>query len=199
MMDFEVINRLRLKKAFGESEWFQRISKDEDWLDILFECDTRGQLFVYDDVEVGHVVYVYDTKGLGRDKVFGLVNKNHKDVFLWHIDGVIYEKTSKCDCAVVTTDEMEFIEFKTNAANNSQEAIFDNYHKASEHLQKIVMDVKDRCFNAGVILTSVIPVEAHAVFNPTVPSDNAMKKNISAKFLVRTGVKLSFDNMKELK
>jgi len=45
----------------------------------------------------------------------------------------------------------------------------------------------------------VIPVEAHAVFNPTVPSDNAMKKNISAKFLIRTGVKLSFDNMKELK
>ena len=119
--------------------------------------------------------------------------------FLWHIDGVIYEKTSKCDCAVITTDEMEFIEFKTNASNSSQEAIEDNYHKASEQLQKIVLDVKERCAKVGVKLTSVIPVEAHAVFNPTVPADNAMKKNISAKFLVRTGVKLRFDNMKELK
>ena len=66
-------------------------------------------------------------------------------------------------------------------------------------MQKIVKDVKERCSKVGVNLTSVIPVEAHAVFNPTVPSDNAMKKNISAKFLVRTGVKLRFDNMKELK
>ena len=198
-MDFEVINHLCLKEAFGEYELFQRVSKDVDWLDKLFECDTRGLLFVYDDADVGHVVYVSDTKGLGRDKVFGLVNKNHKDVFLWHIDGVIYEKTSKCDCAVITTDEMEFIEFKTNASNSSQEAIEDNYHKASEQLQKIVLDVKERCAKVGVKLTSVIPVEAHAVFNPTVPADNAMKKNISAKFLVRTGVKLRFDNMKVLK
>lgn len=198
-MNFEVINRLRLKEAFGEFDLFQHISKDEEWLDILFECDTRGQLFVYDDADVGHVVYVNDTRGLGRDKVFGLVNKTHKDVFLWHIDGVIYEKTSKCDCAVITSDEMEFIEFKTNASNNSDEAIFDNYHKASDQLQKIVKDVKERCSKVGVKLTSVIPVEAHAVFNPTVPADNAMKKNISAKFLVRTGVKLRFDNMKVLK
>lgn len=198
-MNFEVINRLRLKEAFGEFDLFQHISKDEEWLDILFECDNRGQLFVYDDADVGHVVYVNDTKGLGRDKVFGLVNKTHKDVFLWHIDGVIYEKTSKCDCAVITSDEMEFIEFKTNASNNSDEAIFDNYHKASDQLQKIVEDVKERCSKVGVKLTSVIPVEAHAVFNPTVPADNAMKKNISAKFLVRTGVKLRFDNMKVLK
>lgn len=198
-MNFEVINRLRMKEAFGEFDLFQHISKDEEWLDILFECDTRGQLFVYDDADVGHVVYVNDTKGLGRDKVFGLVNKTHKDVFLWHIDGVIYEKTSKCDCAVITSDEMEFIEFKTNASNNSDEAIFDNYHKASDQLQKIVKDVKERCSKVGVKLTSVIPVEAHAVFNPTVPADNAMKKNISAKFLVRTGVKLRFDNMKVLK
>ena len=198
-MNFEVINRLRLKEAFGEFDLFQHISKDEEWLDILFECDNRGQLFVYDDADVGHVVYVNDTKGLGRDKVFGLVNKTHKDVFLWHIDGVIYEKTSKCDCAVITSDEMEFIEFKTNASNNSDEAIFDNYHKASDQLQKIVKDVKERCSKVGVKLTSVIPVEAHAVFNPTVPADIAMKKNISAKFLVRTGVKLRFDNMKVLK
>lgn len=198
-MDFEAINHLCLKEAFGEYELFQRVSKDVDWLDKLFECDNRGLLFVYDDADVGHVVYVSDTKGLGRDKVFGLVNKSHKDVFLWHIDGVIYEKTSKCDCAVITTDEMEFIEFKTNASNSSQEAIEDNYHKASEQLQKIVLDVKERCAKVGVKLTSIIPVEAHAVFNPTVPADNAMKKNISAKFLVRTGVKLRFDNMKELK
>lgn len=198
-MNFEAINCLHLKEAFNESDVFQKVSKDEDWLDILFECDTRGQLFIYDDAEKGHVVYVNDTKGLGRDKVFGLVNKTHKEVFLWHIDGVIYEKTSKCDCAVITTEEMEFIEFKTNASNSSQEAIIDNYYKASEQLQKIVLDVKTRCYNAGVVLTSVIPVEAHAVFNPTVPSDNALKKNISVKFLVKTGVKLSFDNYKELK
>lgn len=198
-MDFEAINRLKLKEAFGELEVFQRISNDEDWLDVLFECETRGKLFVYDDAEKGHVVYVKDTKGLGRDKVFELVNDSHKEVFLWHIDGVVYKKSTKCDCAVITTDEMEFIEFKTNASNGSPEAIDENYHKASEQLQTIFMDVKDRCARVGVKLTSVTPVQAHAVFNPTVPSDNALKKNISAKFLVRTGIKLCFDNKKALK
>lgn len=198
-MDCSAINRLHLKDAFGEFEVFQRVSKDEDWLDVLFECDTRGQLFVYDDADAGHVVYVNDTKGLGRDKVFELVNGSHKEVFLWHIDGVVYKKSSKCDCAVVTSDEMEFIEFKTDASNKTAEAIEENYNKASEQLQQIVLDVKARCAKVGVELTSVVPVEAHAVFNPTVPSDSAMKKNISVKFLVKTGVRLSFDNKKALK
>lgn len=198
-MDFGAIKRLCLKDAFGDTEVFRKVSKDEDWLDVLFECDTRGTLFIYDDAVVGHVVYVNDTKGLGRDKVFDLVNKSHKEVFLWHIDGVIYPKTTKCDCAVITMDEMEFIEFKTNASNNSPEAMCDNYNKASEQLQTIVLDVKERCSKVGLDLTSIIPVEAHAVFNPTVPADNAMKKNVSAKFLVRTGVKLWFDNSKVLK
>ncbi|MBR3699548.1 MAG: hypothetical protein IKM85_08540 [Bacteroidales bacterium] len=198
-MDCEAIDRLHLKEAFGEFEVFQRISKDEDWLDVLFECDTRGQLFVYDDADVGHVVYVNDTKGLGRDKVFELVNDSHKEVFLWHIDGVVYKKSSKCDCAVITSDEMEFIEFKTEASNKTAEAIEENYNRASEQLQQIVLDVKARCAKVGVELTSVVPVEAHAVFNPTVPSDSAMKKNISVKFLVKTGIRLSFDNKKVLK
>lgn len=198
-MDCEAIDRLHLKEAFGEFEVFHRISKDEDWLDVLFECDTRGQLFVYDDADVGHVVYVNDTKGLGRDKVFELVNDSHKEVFLWHIDGVVYKKSSKCDCAVITSDEMEFIEFKTEASNKTAEAIEENYNRASEQLQRIVLDVKARCAKVGVELTSVVPIEAHAVFNPTVPSDSAMKKNISVKFLFKTGVKLSFDNKKVLK
>ena len=55
-MNFEVINRLRLKEAFGEFDLFQHISKDEEWLDILFECDTRGQLFVYDDADVNNLI-----------------------------------------------------------------------------------------------------------------------------------------------
>lgn len=198
-MDFEPIKRLCLKEAYGDFEVFQRISNDEDWLDVLFECETRGLLFVYDDASAGHVVYVNDTKGLGRDKVFELENKTHKEVFLWHIDGVLFQKTSKCDCAVITKDELEFIEFKTDASNASSEAIADNYHKAGEQLKTIVMDVKNRCAKFGLNLTSVIPVEAHAVFNPTVPSDNAMQKSICAKFILQTGVKLSFDNKKELK
>lgn len=197
-MRFDAINQLHLKEAFCDSVHFQHISSDENWLDILFECGTRGRLFVYDDAQIGHAVYVNNTKGLGRDKVFEIVNKSHKDVFLWHIDGVMYEKTSRCDCAVITADEMEFIEFKTNASNHSEEAIAGNYYKASEQLKNIVLDVKERCSKANVKLTSLISVGAHAVFNPTVPSEGAMQKNISAKFLLRTGIKLSFDNKKEL-
>lgn len=94
---------------------------------------------------------------------------------------------------------LEFIEFKANASNSSTDAIDENYHKAGEQLRTIVMDVKDRCAKLGMELTTVIPVEAHAVFNPTVPADNALKKSISANFILQTGVKLCFDNKKELR
>ena len=193
-----MLNRIRLKEAYADMAVFNRVTKDADWLDSLFECETRGREFIYDDSTIGHVVFVEDTNGLGRDKVFEVVNKNHKEVYLWHIDGVVYKKTSKCDCAIITSDEMAFIEFKTNASNNTEDTIIDNYHKAREQLQQIVLDVKNRCERVGVNLVSIIPVEAHAVFNPTVPSDNAMEKSIAAKFIMNTGVKLKFDNKMNL-
>lgn len=193
-MNFETVNHLRLKEVFADIELFQAVKADEDWLNVLFECDNRGTLFVVDDAEVGHAVYVRNTNGLGRDKVFTVINRAHADVFLWHIDGVMYKKTSKCDCALLTDKELDFVEFKTDADNNSPEARFENYRKAGEQLKTVYLNVKGRFSKKGLDLNALTDVLSYAVFNPTVPSDNALKKSISARFLKDTGIKLRFDN-----
>lgn len=193
-MSYEAIERLNLKEAFSDLEVFKRIVRPEDWLDVLFEHRNRKSIFVYDCPGVGHTIFVNDTNGLGNNKVFVVQNNSNKDVFLWHIDGVLYEKHSKCDCALLTIDELDFIEFKTDAVNRTQMAITENYRKAEEQLETTVLEFKTRCARIGVDLTSAVRLKAHAVFNPTVPSNNATQKRLSVKFLSKTRVKLSFDN-----
>lgn len=194
-MDFKAILQLKLKDAFCGEQKLQNIVDDKDLLNELFECDNRGNLFVYDDGEVGHSVYIQDTKGIGRDKIFIVQNQDHKDVFLWHIDGVLYKKNSKCDCALLTDMDMNFVEFKSNAENNSNAAMQDNYQKASDQILLTLKDISCKCNSVGVVLTNVVKVKAFAVFNRSVPRNDALRKKISAKFLKDSdGVKLVFDN-----
>ena len=198
-MDFKAINQLKIKEAFAGNQTFQRVVVDDDLLTELFECGNRGTLFVYDDLEVGHCVYVQDTMGLGRDRVFTISNSAHKDVFLWHIDGVLYKKNSKCDCAVLDERSFNLVEFKANAANESQKAIEENYQGASNQLLLTLKDITNRCNSVGIDIKDVVNVEAYAVFNRTIPRDDALRKRIAASFLFESkGVKLHFENSKKL-
>ena len=194
-MDFKAIIQLKLKDAFCSEQKFQCIVDDKDLLKELFECDNRGSLLVYDDEVIGHSVYVQETRGIGRDKVFIVKNQNHKDIFLWHIDGVLFKKNSKCDCALLTDKDMNFVEFKSNAENNSKESIQYNYQKSSDQLLLTLKEITGRCKSVGVELTNIVKVEAFAVFNRSVPRNDALRKKISAKFLKDSeGIKLVFDN-----
>lgn len=197
-MEFSAITQLRLKGAFADSPKFQAVAQNEEFLGKLFEYSNRSTLFVHDDDSTKHSIYVENTKGLGKDKVFVVQNPKHKDVFLWHIDGILYAKDTKCDCAVLTTEEIKFVEFKSNAANNSREAIKDNYQKAHNQLLETFEDVKSRCEAVGVELTKVVKAEAYAVFNRTVPRNDAQQKNLSASFLKKTNIRLKFENETKL-
>ncbi len=194
-MNFGPIDQLELKEAFSDNSKFQNIKNSEDYLTELFECENRGLLFVYDDSDKGHSTYVENTFGLGLDKVFKVHNKEHKDVFLWHIDGVLFAKNSKCDCAILTDTVMDFIEFKSNAINNTEEAINTNYMKASDQLLATLKVISERCKSAGVDLINTVNVKAFAVFNRSLPSNDALRKKISAEFAMKSeGVKLFFSN-----
>ena len=197
-MDSSVIRELRLKEAFVDIQKFQAVQSDADLLTELFEWTNRGLIFIHDDEEKGHSVFVTDTKGLGADKIFRIYNAPHKEIFLWHIDGVLYSKGSKCDCAFIAEGHLGFVEFKSNAANNTGETIQGNYEKASSQLTLTFQDVKERCHNVNVDIMSGKLVEAYAVFNRTVPRDNAHKKNVSAKFFKDNAIPLYFTNSVEL-
>lgn len=184
-MDFSPINRLRLKGAFGDLQKFQELTCDMDFLRELFEWTDRGVIFVHDDDVKGHSVFITDTNGVGADKTFRIGNLQHKDLFLWHIDGVLYSKNSKCDCAFLTGENIGFVEFKSNAVNNTESAIKGNYEKPSSQLKLTIMDVAERCASVGVDIMDALAVEAFAVFNRTVPKHNAYQKKFSGSISFR--------------
>ncbi len=194
-MTFTPIYNLKLKFAFEDSQKFQDIVTEQDYLKELFEWTDRGIVFIHDDTLVSHSTFITDTSGLGRDKTFKVENIHHQDLFLWHIDGVLYNKNSKCDCAFLTEEHIGFVEFKSNATNNTDSSIKENYEKAKSQLCNTFKDVAERCNKIGVDITKVIKVEAFAVFNQTVPRNNAYQKKVAAKFLLETnGVPLYFKN-----
>lgn len=198
-MDFTPIKRLRLKEAFADQKVFQTVVNDGNYLDCLFEWTDRGNVFIIDDANTGHSIFILDTRGLGTDKTFKVINRSHKDLFLWHIDGVLYYADSKCDCAFLTDDYLGFVEFKSNAANHTEASIKGNYDKAKLQLTQTIRDVVDRCNKVGVELQHAVSVEAFAVFNRTVPSHNAYQKKLAAQFLLETdGVPLYFKNSSEV-
>ena len=194
-MNFNPIKRLRLKAAYEDAKAFADVVRDEDFLVELFEWSERGTIFIVDDTEAGYSRFVTDTNGLGFDKALKVVNRGHKDMFLWHIDGLIYKKDSKCDCALLTDESIRFIEFKSNAANKTREAIIANYDKAKNQLKLTFEDVNERCRKVGIDLKTSARPRAYAVFNRTVPSLNAYQKKLAAQFLLETdGVSLEFKN-----
>lgn len=198
-MDFTPIRRLRLKEAFADNQKFQAVVCDQDFLNDLFEWTDRGIIYIHDDPASGHTLFVNDTNRLGADKTFKVINRYHTDLFLWHIDGTLYKKDSKCDCAFLTTYHLGFVEFKANAANNTESAIKENYEKASSQLTLTIKDVADRCRQIGIDLIGSTDVDAYAVFNPTVPRHNAYQKSVAAKFFLKTnGISLYFKNSTEI-
>lgn len=196
-MDVSVFTKIRFREAFRGVSKVDMIDSDEDLFHDLCEQSSRSQVFVHDDPECGYSIFVRNTNGLGRDKFMRLTNPNHRDLFLLHIDGVLFKKKSKCDCALLSEKELLFVEFKSDAANREERTCIENYLKCYSQLFISVNEFRVR-FNAVEVdlLNCFDSVYAYAVFNPTVPKVGNTQQNLSAKFLFETGIKLVFDNQK---
>ena len=192
-MDFSAITSLSLKEAY-RGTLFDEVIEDSDYLDKLFEHRNRTQIFVLDSVDAGHSVFIDNTSGVGRNKCFYVGNPKNIDVFLWHIDGVLYKRDTKCDCALLTTKACFFVEFKVNAQNNSNEAIRENYEKATMQLSSTIKDVTNRCQATGRNIHSERDLQAFVVLNKTVPRILSYQKSLRVKFLRENKVRLSFEN-----
>jgi len=194
-MDFQAIHQLRLKEAFKGVKVFDVISSDEKYLARLFECDSKAQLFVYDDEQKGYCTYVTDTNGVGHDKCLDVINKKRKDVFLWRIDGVLYRKNEKCDCAVLTNKEIYFVEFKSKVSGRTEVGITGAYEKAYSQLLTTLNEMWERFEAIDLDLSSILKVRAIVVLNQTIPQNSASQKHLRAKFIRnRKKVPLLFTN-----
>ena len=198
MIDLSIIKKLSIKTIFvgqGIDSLLAQISSEQDYLVALFETEKRGTIWITDDATVGHSIFVTDTNGVNKDKLLKVLNPNIKSLFLWHIDGVMFAKYSKCDCALLHERLMHLIEFKANAKNASDDSIQANYEKASEQLALTFEKFEELYNNQGQnIYTIFDDIDALIVFDKTVPQDDAFQKNIISKFSKRTLLNLSFGN-----
>lgn len=198
MLDLSLLNKLSIKSVFigqGIDQLLAQISSDQDYLVALFETEKRGTIWITDDATAGHSIFVTDTNGVNKDKLLKVLNPNIKTLFLWHIDGVMFAKYSKCDCALLHERLMHLIEFKANAKNASDDSIQANYEKASEQLALSFEKFEELYKNHGQDIFCIFDdIDAMIVFDRTVPQDDAYQKNIISKFSNRTLLKLSFGN-----
>lgn len=198
MLDLSILNNLSIKTVFvGQcfDTLLDQIANEQDYLVALFETETRGTIWITDDADAGHSIFVMHTNGVNKDKLLHVINPHIKTLFLWHIDGVMFAKYSKCDCALLHDRLMHLIEFKANAKNESNDSIQANYEKASEQLALTYEKFTELYCNHDMDLFHIFDdIDAIIVFDKTVPQKDSYQKNIISKFAKRTLLNLSFGN-----
>lgn len=134
-------------------------------------------------------------------KYFEVQNPKKKGFSLLQIDnGVISPAapTKRCDCAVITSKELSFIEFKANALSSNTNTIKKNYKSAMKQLQ-VTIDI----FNTGVAalgnsLSTLRTLEAYVCFRRGYPRITTSEMTYRTNFAALTHVPLSFNSFKVL-
>jgi hypothetical protein len=79
MLDISLLNKLSIKSVFvgqGFDALLSQIRSEQDYLVALFETEKRGVIWITDDVDAGHSIFVTDTKGVNKDKLLQIINPN---------------------------------------------------------------------------------------------------------------------------
>ena len=197
-MEYSLFDDLHFKEVFvgvGIDQLIEAINKTEDYLVAIFEGSDGHIIWITDDEERGHSVFVTDTNGVNKDKLLQINNQNRKSLFLWHIDGVMFERYSKCDCALLHDRLMHMIEFKANAKNATDNSIQANYEKATNQITLTFKAFRDLYAKKGFDLWDIFEdIDAMIVFKKTVPHDLAYQKSLQKKVAKDIDVLLTFGN-----
>ncbi len=197
-MDYSLFDDLHFKEVFigvGIDQLINEIQRVEDYTVALFEASEGHIIWITDDEKAGRSVFVTDTNGVNKDKLLKISNKERKSLFLWHIDGVMFERYSKCDCALLHDKLMHLIEFKANAKNATDNSIQANYEKAKNQITLTFKTFKDLYSKKGFDLWDIFSdIDAMIVFNKTVPQDLAYQKSLQKQVSDEIDMSLTFGN-----
>lgn len=128
-------------------------------------------------------------------KFFEVNNPDGKLFCLLQIDnGVIKNNdTKKCDCAVLSKDNIAFIEFKANMLTEISYMKKYQYKKAQEQLKTTINHFKNGISKKGQNLLNIRKCSAHICFRKGYPRLTAQEINFRVKFADQTGIALFFD------
>ena len=107
----------------------------------------------------------------------------------------MFERFSKCDCALLHDKLMHMIEFKANARNATDDSIQANYEKAKNQITLTFNTFRDLYAKKGFDLWDIFSdIDAMIVFNKTVPQDLAYQKSLQKQVANEIDVSLTFGN-----
>ena len=180
----EAIDKLRLYMAFGEN------------LQGSWTIRTDSRLLVVDDITTN--VSRFSDDNVEEEKALVILNPNNKLITLLSIDHQLVKDHPGgiADCAVLDEVKIDFIEFKTNAYGNSEQAIMDTFEKATSQLKETLKVFKSKLLAVGIELMDVMIVECRIIVSHRFPRATAAKQNYRAAFGIDTdGVNLLFERL----
>lgn len=167
----------------------------------LKESDAKS-MSIYDNEALGYT----DWKGgdSGLPDTFIANNSDNKKLILLPLDNRIIsgpkvKHGGVADCAVLTMDNMSFIEFKTNVRSNTDRNISEKTEDAINQLWHTFNEIIfPRCSAKGIDIAKMVDIEFYIVFNKEldVTSSSASRLNYQMEFMNDHHFPLYFDNEK---
>lgn len=181
----KAIDGLKLAEAFAQSHK----PFDECW-----SVRMDSELLVIDDDDTHATRFSGDADDAGRALM--VINEKNKEIVLLSIDNMLVasRKGGITDGALFDSEQFHFIEFKTNALGNSEQAVFDTFDKAVGQLQETVKVFVEKLEPQGVNLIDARQVYCHVVVSERFPRTRATRQDYILRFFDETGLELSFSD-----
>lgn len=181
----KAIDGLKLAEAFAQSHK----PFDECW-----SVRMDSELLVIDDDDTHATRFSGDADDAGRALM--VINEKNKEIVLLCIDNMLVasRKGGITDGALFDSEQFHFIEFKTNALGNSEQAVFDTFDKAVGQLQETVKVFVEKLEPQGVNLIDARQVYCHVVVSERFPRTRATRQDYILRFFDETGLELSFSD-----
>lgn len=145
--------------------------------------------------------HVVDDPAFSADKAvpgFDVKNPANKTYSLLQIDNKMMtsdiDNIGQCDGAIVSDDEISFLEFKTNATTNK---LNKECGKAESQIFMTAMRISWALRRFNLDFMSLAKIDGYVCFN-TYPKSGANYQNRQLRFLQRTGIELFYCNEKIL-
>lgn len=179
------IDGLKLAEAFAQSHK----PFDECW-----SVRMDSELLVIDDDDTHATRFSDNADDTGRALM--VINEKNKDIVLLSIDNMLVasRKGGITDGALFDTEQFHFIEFKTNALGNSEQAVFDTFNKAVGQLSETIKVFVEKLEPQGVNLIDARQVYCHVVVSERFPRTRATRQDYILRFFDETGLELSFSD-----
>jgi hypothetical protein len=150
-----------------------------------FQQSSATDLFIYDNDTDKYTQWRETPPASPKD--FHAHNPNNKNIVLLPLDNKILtgksiRENGVADCALLTMEELTFIEFKTNVESGTEFNVNDKLKDAKGQLLNTYSNIKHQCSNINIDIEEKHNIEFYIVFNKNLQVTNA--NNIFMKFQV---------------